>query len=30
MVYLDHVTFPDDDREAGYCMGVLHKCYTSF
>ena len=30
MIYLDHVTFPDDDREAGYCMSVLRKCYTSF
>ena len=30
MIYLDSFTFPDDDREAGFCMGVKHKCYTSF
>ena len=30
MVYLDHFTFPDDDREFDYCMGVKRKCYTSF
>ena len=30
MLYLESFTFPDDDREAGYCMGVLRQCYTSF
>ena len=30
MVYLDSFTFPDDDREAGYCMAEKRTCYTSF
>jgi len=30
MIYLDHFTFPDDDREAGYCMAEKRTCYTSF
>jgi len=30
MVYLDSFTFPDDDREAGFCMAEKRTCYTSF
>lgn len=30
MIYLETFTFPDDDREFEYCMGVKLKCYTSF
>ena len=30
MLYLDSITFPDDDREAGYCMAEKRTCYTSF
>ena len=30
MIYLDSFTFPVDDQEADFCMGVKHKCYTSF
>lgn len=30
MLYLNTFTFPDDDREFDYCLGVKRKCYTSF
>ena len=30
MVYLESFTFPDDDREASFCMAEKRKCYTSF
>ena len=30
MIYLDSFTFPVDDQEADFCMGVKHQCYTSF
>lgn len=30
MVYLDYFTFPDDDQEASFCMGILRKCYNTF
>ena len=30
MVYLDHFTFPDGDREFDYLMGIKRKCYTSY
>lgn len=29
MIYLDHFTFPDGDREFDYCMTIKRKCYTS-
>ena len=30
MIYLESFTFPDDDREAGFCMAEKRTCYTSF
>ena len=30
MVYLESFMFPDDDREASFCMAEKRKCYTSF
>ncbi|MBP3655932.1 MAG: AAA family ATPase [Clostridia bacterium] len=30
MIYLDSFRFPDEEAEAGYCMGVKRRCYTSF
>ena len=30
MLWLEAFTFPDDDREFDYLMGVKRKCYTSY
>ena len=30
MIYLERFTFPDDEREFDYILGVKRKCYTSF
>ncbi|MGN0997817.1 MAG: AAA family ATPase [Candidatus Ventricola sp.] len=30
MLYLETFTFPDDDREFDYLLGVKRKCYTSY
>lgn len=30
MLYLDHFTFPDAERETGYIMGIRRTCYASF
>ena len=30
MIYLERFTFPDDEREFDYILGVKLKCYTSF
>lgn len=30
MLYLESFTFPDDDREFDYLLGVKRKCYTSY
>lgn len=30
MIYLNSFTFPEDERETDFCMGVKHQCYTSF
>ena len=30
MVYLDNFTFPDDEQEFDFILGIQRKCYDSF